>query len=225
MVEGNFDFTPAEEVEPIELTERLVTLFGQDIDPPADPDIVAIRLLRAKMFGTGGHPSSKIAVLKMLSIRNRIDRQIPGPFLEIGATTGLLALVAAFSGTKETFHGSESIDAAALAEDNGVLNGHVIESEPTHLSLCPESRVGKYLTIATQVGGTSAALHFIPFMYIALKTGGRLIWAGHKASEHQAIKAKLEEFFDTIEVDDFLGWPVLVMTKSNVPFGQWAKVQ
>ena len=210
-IDGMFDFSPDEEVEPIWITDRLVTLFG-DIEAPEG--VVSLRLLKDLTFGTGGHPSTRLVIWKLLTLIDG-EEGVPSPFLEIGATTGLLAIVAATSGTLEVFHGSDEEEATALAEDNGALNGLELMAEPAFLSLHPNKRTEYYSAIATQTGGRPSELDKVPLVYNALKPGGWLVWAGHTAKNHQTIKARLSEFFNPVEVDDFHGWPVIVLNKNK----------
>ena len=212
-VHGMFDFCPSEETAPIWITNHLVTLFGE-MPPPPKEGIVSLRLLKHELFGTGGHPASRIAIWRLLGVPN-YDDPVPTPFIELGATTGLLALVAAISGTEHTYQGSNSVESAALAEDNGVLNGFEIRSEPLAMSLDPDDRAEFYECVATQVGGSTILRQFIPEIYASMKPGGYLLWAGHTATHHQGIKAQLEEFFKVELVDDFMGWPVIVLRKAK----------
>ena len=218
-LEGVFDFSPDEEIAPIWITPTLVTVLGE-IPAPDDEEVVALRLLKDLTFGTGGHPSTRLAIWKLLSGAHppdHTDDAVPGPFLELGESSGLLALVAAASGTAETYHATESVRAAFLGENNGLINGHTIKAEAPLQALHHEDRFCFYSTIATQVGGEPGTLSYVALAYYALKPGGCLIWAGHEAKDHQSIKATLAEFFEPVEIDDLIGWPVIVARKIQTP--------
>jgi ribosomal protein L11 methylase PrmA len=213
-LEGVFDFSPDEELGPIWITPGLVTVLGET-PAPDDEDVVTLRLMKDLTFGTGGHPSTRLAIEKLLD-HARLDA-VPGPFLELGESSGLLAIIAAATGTAETYHATDSVCAAFLGENNGRLNGFTIRAEAPIQALHHEDRFGFYSTIATQVGGEPGTLAYIDLVYYALKPGGCLIWAGHEAKEHQSIKASLSEFFEPVEIDDLIGWPVIVAKKIKTP--------
>jgi len=220
---GNFDFSPIEEHEPIWINEWLCILFGAVPEPEAE-DAVSLRLVDHKYFGTGGHPASKAAIQAMLNLHFALAKEakgedgpspMPSPFLEIGDTTGLLALVAAIAGAKETIHASQDIESAALAEDNGKLNGHEITVLPSILALHAVDKEGFYECIATMRGGDPWVMGFAPWFWGCIKPGGWLIYAGHTADDHQAIKGRLQEFFTVRRIEDCCGWPVLLCQKDK----------
>ena len=222
---GAFDYSPMEEVAPIWINDHLCTLFGE-VPPPDEKHVISLRLVHHKFFGTGGHPASKAAIIAMLNLRHLATvagvelsfeelPMMPEPFLEVGDTTGLLALVAATAGAETTIHASQEIESAALAEDNGKLNGHEIQVLPTILALEAHDKRNFYGCIATMRGGDSWVKAVTPWFWGCLAPGGWLIYAGHTADEHQALKARLQEWFIVRRVDDFCGWPVLVCQKDK----------
>ena len=210
---GFFDYSPVEELAPIWVAHDIAICLG-DVPAPSrerHPGPTVIRLERHEIFGTGGHPSTKgaIRVMRELLLWGGVSL----PFLEVGATTGILALVAASQGIKQVYHGSDFVQAAALAEDNAKRNDLRITTEPMIISTDLDERFEFYQTIATTVGGSIAALEWIPSIYHSLAPSGSLIWAGHRARDHRDIKARLEEFFEPVAVSDLEGWPVILLQK------------
>ena len=219
MMTGLFDYSPSEELEPIWITDNFVTLFGDEVDPPDRSDVLSLRLLKHSLFGTGGHPATRAAIWKLLTIPdykgNKIHREpVPGPFLELGASTGLLALVAAMSGTEEVYHASDSMESSALVEDNGVINGLEILVESNGMAFDPPERFEFYGTIACQTGGSFTNLKHVPLVFYAMKPGGWLLWSGHSAKRQPEIRGQITEFFDLVFVDDCMGWPVMIFKKN-----------
>ena len=225
-ITGCFDFSPEEETGPIWITDYMCTLFGMDVAAPTKEGAVSLRLMKHKMFGTGGHPSTKAAIWAILKLtRTRgsgtmgIKEEkapMPSPFLEIGNSTGLLSLVAATAGAEETFCASPSHEAGALAEDNGAINGHEIKSlHPLACLTADEENFCRFGCIATQNGGDQWVRDMIPWFWGVVQPGGWVIYAGHTANEHQSIKNLLGEWFDIQRIDDCCGWPVLVFQKDE----------
>jgi ribosomal protein L11 methylase PrmA len=222
-VTGSFDWSPTEETAPIYLLERLAVCFGDEVEAPPEP-VFTIRLHKHIIFGTGGHPATRAAVWAMASVASkRFDGVMPSPFLELGATTGLLALVAAYGGAEDVHFCSDSIESQALADDNGMLNGHDLKiSEALEFfgmwhyvrekELVCEPRVAMF---ATQTGGCNSALNYLPDVYDSILPGGVAVWAGHTAKQHRAIEHRLGEFFELVEVFDFEGWPCFICTKKK----------
>jgi hypothetical protein len=81
------------------------------------------------------------------------------------------------------------------------------------VSTDPDERFEFYSAVATTVGGSFSVLQWIPSLFHAMAPGAALIWAGHRAEEHQDIKARLEEFFEPISIGDVAGWPVILLQK------------
>lgn len=223
-VTGCFDFSPDEETGPIWITDYLCTLFGLDVAVPEKEGAVSLRLMKHRMFGTGGHPSTKAAIWAILNLTRArgsmgIDWEeipMPNPFLEVGSSTGLLALVAATAGAEETFCASPSHEAGALAEDNGAINGHKITSlHPFSCLTADEENFESYGCIATQNGGDAWVKDVIPWFWGVLKPGGWVIYAGHTADEHKSLKNLLGEWFNIRRIDDCCGWPVLIFQKDK----------
>jgi hypothetical protein len=222
-IDGFFDWSPNEETRPIWVLERLAICYGRDIEIPQPPTFT-IRLHKSPVFGTGGHPATKAAIWSMIeTAREQFDGKIPSPFLELGETSGLLALLAAHGGAEDAHFVSDSIEAQALADDNGILNGHDLKIgeaaeffgmwqyvREMHMICEPRLRM-----FATQSGGSHGVLTYLPEIYDSMMPGGVAIWSGQSSKQSAAIRHQVGEFFGETSLDDFEGWPCLRATKAR----------
>lgn len=197
----NFDWSVAELYEPIWLGSNLcVCLDGV----PMPTDAFALKLHSSKVFGTGGHPASRAAVLKL--IHKELDPAIRVVDFECG--TGLLGILCAKFGC-DVHHVDDSKEACELALRNGILNEVVANA--TLLKNSP--RVAPADLLVTHQGSLKTVKKHVRIMHNLLKGGGTLILSGHTAWEHRAVKSILTEFFEIEQVDELETWGVITARK------------
>ena len=132
-------------------------------------------------------------------------------------------MVAAHFGADSSHFVSDSIEAQALADDNGILNGHELKIGEAaeffgmwhFVREKPIQCKPSVQMIATQAGGSNGVLNYLPDVYASLLPGGVVIWSGHSAKHHQKIRHQLGEFFDECNSIDYDGWPCLVAKKAK----------
>jgi len=223
-VQGLFDWSPMEEIKPIWLTERVVVLYGDEIRVPPGEKLLPIRLEKSRVFGTGGHPATRAAVHAMnVALKRYFDDRMPPQVVELGNSTGLLALIGAAAGADWATLLTDDPASAQIALENTVINDLVIEIGSPLQYFAPWSCVYQHGIpsvpetdlLVTQCGGSEMARPWVEDVFASLAPGGVVVWAGHSSDHHHQIKHELEEWFHEATTYEFEGWPVLLAHKAD----------
>ena len=115
--------TDIAEGDPLEAFRRLPRPFtvgrrfwidpGEPSDSAAPADRIALRLPASRAFGTGGHESTRLALLALE------EEALAGcAVLDVGTGSGVLALAAAALGASRAFGYDTDLDAVFVAREN-----------------------------------------------------------------------------------------------------------
>lgn len=85
-------------------------------------DRLVVRLVPSRLFGTGAHPSTRIA-LEVLETLDLSERHV----LDVGTGTGILAIAAAKLGAEKVTAIDTSRNAIAVAKRNIEINGERVD--------------------------------------------------------------------------------------------------
>ena len=206
------DWSIHELYAPIQIVPGLVVCLD-DVEPPDDGSAV-IFLERGESFGTGAHPATRAVLMELFGFLGWVNETnahlLEGKrLIDYNCGTGLLALVA-----KAAFPQMEVIAVAdkhdhMVAVRNLELNGGTGEILVRSLKSFRGPRQvhknkGTFDYIITHAADPAVGL-----MSILLKEDGTLIFGGHNAQVHHMHKNRITEFFNVVNVDDILGWPVI----------------
>lgn len=178
--------------EPVEITpEFWIVPTWHEVPPQANR---FIRLDPGLAFGTGTHPTTRMCL-------RWIARQpgLPGPVLDYGCGSGILAIGAAKFGATDI--DAVDIDEAAVestrlnAEANGVrLNAGL-----------PEAAQGTYRTVLANILATPLKV-LAPLLCAHVAEGGALVLAGILERQADELKAAYVPFLSLAVEDQEDGW-------------------
>jgi ribosomal protein L11 methyltransferase len=108
---------------------RLVVVPAWIDAPSTAPDDVVIRIDPGRVFGHGGHPSTRL-------ILEELDRRVRGgeTVLDVGCGSGVLAIAAARLGARRVVAIDVDPDAVTVTKENAVRNGVEVEVSTTPIA-------------------------------------------------------------------------------------------
>ncbi|MEW6490475.1 MAG: 50S ribosomal protein L11 methyltransferase [Thermodesulfobacteriota bacterium] len=165
-----------ESVRTVAVTGRISLVPAWEAVPPGLS--IPIRIDPGMAFGSGDHPTTRLCLQALEDLANRGG--LPGPVLDVGAGTGVLALAAVLLGAA----GVDALDidpfGFAACRRNALLNGLDDRVRPLLLSL--DLLEGAYpLVLANVVVGQIENL--APALRQRLAPGGLLIASGFEGGE------------------------------------------
>ena len=206
------DWSVRELFAPIEILPGLVVCVD-DVEPPRDGSAV-IFLKRGESFGTGAHPATRAIIYEFLGYLSWVNddnrHMLEGRrLLDYNCGTGLIALIAkavfpemevlAVADKKDHWTAGENMTLNHATEEIGVRSMPSFR-RPGQL----KRSAGTFDYIITQ-----AADPAIELMANLMSEEGVLFYGGHNAQIHHPMKNRIEQFFNVLNVDDMLGWPVI----------------
>lgn len=193
-------------VHTVAVSGRMCLVPAWEEVPPGPA--LPIRIDPGMAFGSGDHPTTRLCLQALEDLANR--RGLPGPVLDVGTGTGVLALAAALLGAA----GVDALDidpfGFAACRRNARLNGLEDQVRPLLLSL--DLLEGTYpLVLANVVVGQIENLSLALGQRLA--PGGSLIVSGFEAAQAArvahllglAVRQRREE----------QGWAVLLLTREG----------
>ena len=159
--------------------------------PPAASDRTIVIVEPSMGFGTGHHASTRLCLLALQRVRDRL--RATSHVLDLGAGSGVLAIAAALLGARTVVAVERDPDALGNARDNvrrnrvadrvTVLAGDLADLSPQAGDVVTANLTGAFFT---RHAGT---------VLRCVRPGGLLIASGMTAGEEQAARAALEPPF------------------------------
>ena len=181
---------------PIRIGERLWIV--PSLCAPPDPGAVVLRIDPGLAFGTGSHPSTRLAL-------NYLEKNIRGNerVLDYGCGSGILAIAAARLGAGEVLALDLDPQALSAAADNARANGVQIG-----VASVESAPAGTYdLVLANILAGTLIALE--PLLAARTRAGGRVLLSGILETQCAEVSAAFAAGFSTAIVATEEGWALV----------------
>ena len=166
----------------------LVVAPPWDVPRPAGGDRTAVIIEPSMGFGTGHHASTRLCLLALQRIRDRL--RIGSRVIDLGAGSGVLAIAAALLGAGTVVAVERDLDALGNARDNvrrnrvaervTVLPGDLADLSPKAGDVVTANLTGAFFT---RHAGT---------VLRCVRPGGLLVASGVTADEEQAARVALE---------------------------------
>lgn len=217
IVETNWSESWKVNFHPLRLGRRLMIVPAW-LNPPLQPDDVAIRLDPGMAFGTGTHPTTQLCLLA-------IERYLPpgAPVLDLGTGSGILSIAAAKLGAGPILAVDIDDEAVRVAGENTAANGVAERIQVAQASLA-EVLAGQF---GPQWRGVPLVVANILARVIILllgqgladtvAPGGRLIVSGILDTQAADVHAALVDAGLTVlaqeQIDD---WVALIAEKPAV---------
>ena len=139
-------------------------------DPAAGPEDVVVRLDPGAAFGTGLHPSTRLALQLLEGTRLEGVR-----LLDVGAGSGVLAIASALMGAADVLAVDTSPVAVEVARENARVNGQECRITVREGSL--EVVTGTFDVIVANIVA-KVLIELAPALSAALAPGGQLLLSG-----------------------------------------------
>jgi ribosomal protein L11 methyltransferase len=175
---------------------RRLWIYPSTVDPPADPDLVVVRLDPGLAFGTGTHATTALC-LEWLDGLELADRTV----LDVGCGSGVLAIAALKLGARAA-HGVDLDPQALLASrDNAQANG-VSGELSLGAALDESSRFD--VVVANILAGALEEL--APAICAALLPGAALALSGILEAQAGEVMARYEPWCEQLAARTRDGW-------------------
>lgn len=201
----------------VRISERVI-LKPPNVTLQAAPDDIVVAIQKGASFGTGAHPTTRLAVKaieRALSYTDSLVSQKKLCALDIGTGTGVLAITAVRLGIDSAI--GLDIDPCAISEarKNVSLNG--LQGQVFILNSTIETFAGPFfLIIANLRYPTLKSLYYN--IGIRMEEGGVVVLAGIKNGEvEDLLKTYARNFFDFLWQFKEKGWSSLVLRKTKQP--------
>ncbi|MGQ0432981.1 MAG: 50S ribosomal protein L11 methyltransferase [Microthrixaceae bacterium] len=191
---------------PVRAGRRVVLVPAWQSAPTIADDDLALVLDPGRAFGSGSHPSTRLAVAALE------DRLVPGgDVLDVGCGSGVLAVVAGRLGA--AFALAIDTDPAALAAtlENATANGvgHVVTVKAT-----PLSEIGQAFDLVVANIGARVLRELASDLARCVRPGGWLVLSGLLAAQADEVVAAFPMFTE-VERGVEEGWVAPVLRRSS----------
>lgn len=167
---------------PFPVGRRLWIDPGDPGDAAAPAARVALRLPASRAFGTGGHESTRLALLA-LEEEVRPESRV----LDSGTGSGILALAAAGLGARQAIGFDTDADAVFVAREN--VRRHPFGSRVGLFAGSSEAASGRFsIVVANMLPGELRPI--LPALVARLEPQGRLILSGIPAEHEEDLAAR-----------------------------------
>ena len=202
--------------KPVRLSKNVI-LKPPEVNFESHEDDVVINLMPGSAFGTGEHPSTRLAVsgLEYISEKNRSEFiQKKSCMLDIGTGSGILAITALKMGIKKAV--GMDIDPCAVheAKQNAIINNLENRFLVTDDSI--DTLIDRFDLITANLRYPTLIKLFRNFLVLSNECG-IIILSGIKIDEIPAIqKVYTEKDFNYIWSEREKGWACLAFQKKEV---------
>ena len=185
-----------DQFKPMPFGQRL-WIYPWNIEPPADQDIVVVRLDPGLAFGSGTHPTTALCLawLDSLDLKGK-------SVMDFGCGSGILAIAALKLGAASAVGVDNDPQALIASADNAERNG-VVDRLTVYL---PEDLIADPadVFIANILAGPLGEL--APTFAAAAKPGAPFAISGILQGQQDELLARYAEWFDDLRVDTQEDW-------------------
>ncbi|MBL0162690.1 MAG: 50S ribosomal protein L11 methyltransferase [Xanthomonadales bacterium] len=175
-----------DQFKPMRFGERL-WIYPWNIEPPAESELVIVRLDPGLAFGTGTHPTTALC-LEWLDQADLGDKTV----IDYGCGSGVLAIAAALLGARKVIAIDNDPQAIEASHDNAERNG-VAGSISLFLPDADPGATADVL-VANILAGPLHAL--APVFAARLGSGGALALSGILIGQRDELLERYSEWFD-----------------------------
>lgn len=191
---------------PVRAGRRVVLVPAWQSAPRTADDDLAVVLDPGRAFGSGSHPSTRLAVAALEG------RLVPGDgVLDVGCGSGVLAVVACRLGAASAL--AIDTDSAALTatRENATANGvgHLVTAAST-----PLSEIGQAFDLVVANIGAQVLRELATGLARCVRPGGWLVLSGLLVSQADEVVASFP-MFSEVERGVEEGWVTPVMRRSS----------
>lgn len=182
---------------PFAVGERLWVGASWHEPPPGSPAAI-VRIDPGLAFGTGSHPSTRLA-LDYLAHTLRGGERV----LDYGCGSGILAVSAAKLGASEVDAVDIDAQSVATTAENAVLNAVVLRAAQ------PEALEARTYDLVVANILAQPLILLAPLLAARCRPGGRIVLSGILASQAEEVAAAYAPFFATGVDRTIEGWALL----------------
>ena len=185
---------------PLRITEHLWVVPSWSEAP--EPDAINLRIDPGLAFGTGSHPSTRLALAWLARELGRAQRRAERPrVLDYGCGSGILAIAAMKLGAAEAFGVDVDPQAIATSAENAARNS-------VRVRLClPEALPDFQADIVVANILAQPLIALAPLL--ARRAAGRIALSGILASQADQVLAPYRDWFDIAVAAEEEGWVLL----------------
>ena len=176
------------------------------IDYQAASGEVVVRIEPGSTFGMGDHPTT---VLSMRALRRAVALR-PGPVLDVGCGSGVLAVAACLFGAPSATAIDISTASPQVTKNNAVANG---VGERVEASCAPLSSIDRRYPVVVANILAPVLIELSADLVGAVDVGGLLILSGLLADRYDHVAAAMTGF-EVVNVDELDGWVALTMQRA-----------
>jgi len=176
---------------------RRLWIYPWNIEPPADQDIVVVRLDPGLAFGSGTHPTTALCLAWLDSLDLKGKRVI-----DFGCGSGILAIAALKLGAASAVGVDNDPQALIASADNAERN-HVADRLSVYLPEDAKTEPAD-IFIANILAGPLGEL--APTFAAAAKPGAPFAISGILQGQQDELLARYAEWFDDLRVDTQEDW-------------------
>jgi ribosomal protein L11 methylase PrmA len=171
---------------------QLISLLGEEDKAPAAG--LFLRLEHGTSFGSGSHPSTRLAMLALEQLLE-VEKPFPARMLDVGCGSGILSLAGALFGARQVLGVDIDAGALALAEENAGRND--LADRVSFTGKPVADLVGPYDLVVANLTGAVMSGMLAEFELLAGKRRGWLIVSG-------LLGRQLEEICDPLAKRGFV---------------------
>lgn len=170
----------------VRLTPRIAVIYDDVKTTGATPTGISIHLDPGHVFGTGLHPSTRLAVSAIEELYEENDC-FPPKVLDVGTGSGILAVVCAALGAEEVLGVDVSHEAIAIAEKNVMRNNF---ARRVRISAAPIPEITEQFDLVVANVTASVLLRLIEYFPRLLSSGGCLVVSGFQRRQADELRDK-----------------------------------
>ncbi|MBB3226125.1 ribosomal protein L11 methyltransferase [Luteibacter sp. Sphag1AF] len=176
---------------------RRLWVYPSNIEPPADEDIVVVRLDPGLAFGTGTHPTTDMC-LQWLDGQDVAGKTV----LDFGCGSGILAIAALKLGARHAIGIDNDPQAVIASRDNAERNGVEGRLDVYMPGDAPDELAD--VLVANILAGPLGEL--APTFAASVKPGAPFALSGILFGQHEELLVRYAEWFTDLEIATLEDW-------------------